>query len=199
MPLIQLYQSFSKQKEVKHLFIGSGVRYDMLTGSSPENDKKNHYSDYIEQLVKFHVSGRLKIAPEHSEEEPLHFMRKAPFKHFDEFRRKFEFYSSKAGKKQQLIPYFISSHPGTKPEHMMKLVEQCKKYNYKPEQVQDFTPTPGTLATAMFYSGFDPYTLKPVYVARTLSEKQNQMKMLLWYKKEKTSTVLRNFKPKNNK
>ncbi len=185
--LIQLYQKFSKHPSIKHLFIGSGVRYDMLTDASPEADKKFHYSAYIEQLVKHHISGRLKIAPEHSEDEPLKYMRKASFKHFDEFRRKFELYSSKAGKIQQLIPYFISAHPGTKSEHMEKLASFCKKNHYKPEQVQDFTPTPGTIATAMYYSGLDPYTLKPVYVARSLKEKQAQMNQLLWYKKIATT------------
>lgn len=184
LPLIKLYKKFSEHPAIKHLFIGSGIRYDMLTACSPEIDKNYHYSAYIEQLVKFHVSGRLKIAPEHSEEEPLRFMRKAPFSHYDEFRKKFEFYSAKASKNQQLIPYFISAHPGTKPEHMMKLALQCKKYNYRPEQVQDFTPTPGTLATAMFYTGLDPYTLKPLYVAKTLSEKQEQLRYLFWYTKE---------------
>ncbi|MEI8201696.1 MAG: YgiQ family radical SAM protein [Bacteroidota bacterium] len=184
LPLIKLYKKFSEHPKVNHLFIGSGIRYDMLTACSPETDKKNHYSLYIERLVMFHVSGRLKIAPEHSEEEPLRYMRKAAFSHFDEFRRKFEFYSAKANKKQQLIPYFISSHPGTKPEHMMKLALQCKKYNYRPEQVQDFTPTPGTLATAMFYTGLDPYTLQPLFVAKTLKEKQEQLRYLFWYSKE---------------
>jgi radical SAM superfamily enzyme YgiQ (UPF0313 family) len=156
----------------------------MLFAADSKTDKENHLSEYANKLIRDHVSGRLKVAPEHTSDEVLKIMRKPSFSDFKKFRNLFNRVCRDAQLQQQIIPYFISSHPGCKLEHMVDLAIETKGLGFHLEQVQDFTPTPMTLATEIFYSGFDPYSLKPVYVARTDKEKHEQQIFFFWYKKE---------------
>ncbi len=183
-PLIAIYKKVNSIKSIKKAFIGSGIRYDLLQTNNRNSDKKYHYSEYIKQLVKFHVSGRLKVAPEHTSGQVLKIMRKPSFKLFLDFKNIFDKLNRENYLNQQIVPYFISSHPGCKLEDMAELAVETKKLGFKLEQVQDFTPTPMTLATVIYYSGYDPYTLKPVYTAKTRSQKLDQLKFFFWYKKE---------------
>ena len=183
-PLIDIYKKVNSNKSIKKAFIGSGIRYDLLQTGDRNMDKKYHYSEYIKQLVKFHVSGRLKVAPEHTSGQVLKIMRKPSFKLFLDFKKIFDRLNRENDLNQQIIPYFISSHPGCKLEDMAELAVETKKLGFKLEQVQDLTPTPMTLATVIYYSGYDPYTLKPVYTAKTKNQKLDQLKFLFWYKKE---------------
>lgn len=181
-PMTSLYKEASAVKNVKRITIGSGIRYDMLVGRTEAEDKAYGLSDYMRQVITKHVSGRLKVAPEHSSPDVLRIMRKPHFRTFGLFQQKFEEINRQAGLKQQLIPYFISSHPGSQLQDMAELACETKKQGFHLEQVQDFTPTPMTLATTMYYTGTDPYTSKPVYVARTRDEKQDQQRFFFWYK-----------------
>lgn len=183
-PLTELYQKASKVKGIKKVFVGSGIRYDMLVGRPKAEAERNGYDAYMKQLIHHHVSGRLKVAPEHTSEKVLKVMRKPSFKLFHEFQAKFELENKAAGLKQQLIPYFISSHPGSTVEAMAELAAETKDMGFRLEQVQDFTPTPMTLATVMFYTGYDPYTLQPVFTARQPNEKKDQQLFFFWYKNE---------------
>jgi len=182
--LIDLYNKVSELEGIKKVTIGSGVRYDMLLTDDSRIDKENHLSEYAKKLIRDHVSGRLKVAPEHTSDEVLKIMRKPSFNFFKKFNTLFNKICREEKLNQQLIPYFISSHPGCKLEQMAELAAETKSMGFHLEQVQDFTPTPMTLATEIFYSGFDPYSLKPVYVARTEKEKHEQQKFFFWYKKE---------------
>lgn len=182
--LINIYRKVNSLESIKKAFIGSGIRYDMLLTNDKNKDKKYHYSEYIKQLIKFHVSGRLKVAPEHTSEQVLKIMRKPSFDLFLNFKRIFDGINSRNNLNQQIIPYFISSHPGCKLEDMAELAAETKKLGFKLEQVQDFTPTPMTLASVIYYSGYDPYTLKPVYTAKTKNQKLDQLRFFFWYKKE---------------
>lgn len=182
--LIQIYQKAAAHPAVKKAFVGSGVRYDMLITEDRSVAKKNKFNEYFDQLIGSHVSGRLKVAPEHTSEKVLKKMRKASFDSFKKFKLIFDRVNKKFGLKQQLIPYFISSHPGSKLEDMADLAVETKDLGFQLEQIQDFTPTPMTLATVTYYSGYDPYTLKPVYTARNKQEKLNQRKFFFWYKRE---------------
>lgn len=184
LPLIDIYRSAAAHPKVKKAFVASGIRHDLLMAKNKEDEKRNHYDEYTEQLVTHHVSGRLKIAPEHTSDDVLKIMRKPSFKHFHDFKIKFDRICKKAGLKQQLIPYFISSHPGSNVEDMANLACETKNLGFKLEQVQDFTPTPMTVATVIYYSGYHPYTLKKIYTARTTKEKQNQKRFFFWYKRE---------------
>jgi uncharacterized radical SAM protein YgiQ len=139
---------------------------------------------YTEELIANHVSGRLKVAPEHTEDNVLKMMRKPSFKLFEQFKRVFDAINKRHGLNQQLIPYFISSHPGCKEEDMANLAIQTKKLHFQLEQVQDFTPTPMTLATEMYYTGFHPYTLEKVYTAKSKEQKLEQRQFFFWYKPE---------------
>ena len=161
-PLLHIYKQVDKLPYVKKAFVGSGIRYDLMS------------EEYGKELIEKHVSGRLKVAPEHTSSEVLKLMRKPAWEEYEKFHRFFERINQQAGLRQQLIPYFISSHPGCRNQDMQDLAEKCKRLNYRPEQVQDFTPTPMTLATTMFYTGLNPYTMQPVYVARTKEEKDKQ-------------------------
>ena len=161
-PLMTIYKQVDKLPYVKKAFVGSGIRYDLMS------------EEYGKELIEKHVSGRLKVAPEHTSSEVLKLMRKPAWEEYEKFHRFFERINQQAGLRQQLIPYFISSHPGCRNQDMQDLAEKCKRLNYRPEQVQDFTPTPMTLATTMFYTGLNPYTMQPVYVARTKEEKDKQ-------------------------
>ncbi|MCD4680208.1 MAG: YgiQ family radical SAM protein [Bacteroidales bacterium] len=183
-PLTALYKKVASHPKIKKVFIGSGIRYDMMLGGSESEQKSNGYSEYIYNLVKHHVSGRLKVAPEHTSKDVLDLMRKPTFKHFYEFKKKFDAISNTEGLKQQLIPYFISSHPGSKLVDMAELAAETRALGFKLEQVQDFTPTPMTLATVIYYSGVHPYNLKAVYTARTKFQKLDQRKFFFWHKKE---------------
>jgi uncharacterized radical SAM protein YgiQ len=149
------------------------------------------HDEYIKELITKHVSGRLKVAPEHTSDEVLSLMRKPSFKYFGEFKQKFERINKEAGLNQQLIPYFISSHPGCKNEDMAELAALTKSFDFKLEQVQDFTPTPMTLATEIYYSGYNPYTLEPTFTAKSKDEKLEQRKFFFWYKGEYKNAIIR--------
>lgn len=169
-PLMQLYKRVDALPYIKKSFVGSGVRYDLMT------------DEYGRELILNHVSGRLKVAPEHTATSVLQIMRKPAWEQYERFYRFFEQVNREAGMKQQIIPYFISSHPGCTNGDMKRLAEKCKQMHYRPEQVQDFTPTPMTLATTMFYTGLNPYTMEPVYVARTKEEKQKQNSFFFFWR-----------------
>ena len=187
-PLIELYKEVDKMPQVKKATIGSGIRYDLfLTSEDPSGILG--YDEYFEQLMKRHVSGRLKVAPEHSSDEVLKLMRKPSFNLFVKLKKKFDKVNEKFHLNQQLIPYFISSHPACTLTDMAELAVKTKDLGYRLEQVQDFTPTPMTLATEIYYSGYDPYTLKPVFVAKTKQEKLDQQRFFFWYKPENRQYV----------
>ena len=187
-PLIELYKEVDKIPAVKKATIGSGIRYDLfLTNEDPSG--KLGYDEYFEQLMKRHVSGRLKVAPEHSSDEVLRLMRKPSFNLFVKLKKKFDKVNEKYHLNQQLIPYFISSHPACTLTDMAELAVKTKELGYKLEQVQDFTPTPMTLATEIYYSGYDSYSLKPVFVAKTKQEKLDQQRFFFWYKPENRQYV----------
>ncbi len=178
-PLLDIYRSVNALPYIKKAFVGSGVRYDLL------ND------EYAKELILHHVSGRLKVAPEHTSPRVLKLMRKPGFEHFQQFARFFEKTNREAGLNQQLIPYFISSHPGCTIEDMAELAVRTKQMNFHLEQVQDFTPTPMTLSTVMYYSGLNPYTMQPVYVARNKEDKLAQRQFFFWYKPEAREGIRR--------
>ena len=182
--LINIYKKTAAHPKVKKAFVGSGVRYDILITDDQGKAKKNKFNEYVDQLISKHVSGRLKVAPEHTSDRVLKQMRKASFSTFKRFKNIFDKVNKKHGLNQQLIPYFISSHPASKLEDMAELASETKDLGFQLEQVQDFTPTPMTLATVIYYSGYDPYTLKNVYTARNNQEKLNQRKFFFWYKRE---------------
>ncbi|MBC8401022.1 MAG: YgiQ family radical SAM protein, partial [Candidatus Marinimicrobia bacterium] len=196
-PLIDIYRSVATHPKVKKAFVTSGIRYDLLVAASPRTDKINHSLEYTEQLVREHVSGRLKVAPEHTSERVLKVMRKPSFKYFKRFKTLFERFSDAANLDLQLIPYFISSHPGSELEDMAKLACETRQLGFKLEQVQDFTPTPMTLSTVIYYSGYHPYSLKKVYTARTKDEKQDQNRFFFWYKSENRGWIRRTLKRLN--
>ena len=172
-PLLHIYKQVDKLPYIKKAFVGSGIRYDLMNEA------------YGKELITKHVSGRLKVAPEHTSSEVLKLMRKPAWLEYEKFHHFFEKVNQEAGLRQQLIPYFISSHPGCTNIDMQELAEKCKRLNYRPEQVQDFTPTPMTLATTMFYTGINPYTMENIYVARTKKDKDKQKSYFFFWKKDK--------------
>ncbi len=178
-PLLDIYRSVDALPYIKKAFVGSGVRYDLLT------------EEYARELITKHVSGRLKVAPEHTSAAVLKIMRKPDFGCFQQFAKLFDKINNEAGLNQQLIPYFISSHPGCTIEDMAELAVKTKKMNFHLEQVQDFTPTPMTLSTVMYYSGLNPYTMEPVYVARNKEDKLAQRQFFFWYKPEAKEGIRR--------
>lgn len=187
--LINIYNKVSEIPGIKKVTIGSGIRYDLFQTSDPSADKANQLSKYAEKLICDHVSGRLKVAPEHTSENVLKLMRKPSFTAFKKFNALFKKVCRESHLQHQLIPYFISSHPGCTLEDMAELAAETKDMGFHLEQVQDFTPTPMTLSTEMYYTGVDPYSLKPVKVHYTSKEKQEQQKFLFWYKKENISWI----------
>ena len=187
--LIDVYNSVNEHPDIKKAFIGSGIRYDMLVDDSLSEEDKKTADKYIEVLAKNHVSGRLKVAPEHTSDKVLKLMRKPSFDLFYKFEKKFMTASKKAELNQQVIPYFISSHPGSSMEDMADLALKTKKMGFKLEQVQDLTPTPMTVAAVIFYSGIHPYTLKEIYSPKNKNEKLNQRKFFFWYKKENQNWI----------
>lgn len=182
-PLVEIYQEVDKHPNVKKAFVGSGIRYDLLVKSYNKQGDES-LDRYMDQLVSRHVCGRLKVAPEHTSEGTLRIMRKPSFEHFYNFKKKYESANRKYNLNQPLIPYFISSHPGSTEEEMANLAAETKEMGFKLEQVQDFTPTPMTVATVIYYSGFHPYTLKPIYTAKTKNDKLKQHQFFFWYKRE---------------
>lgn len=183
-PLLDIYREVGNIPGIKRTFIGSGVRYDLLLHQSDDEKTNKSTHKYMEELIAHHVSGRLKVAPEHTEEEVLKMMRKPSFAMFGQFKRSFDRINKQQGLNQQLIPYFISSHPGCSEIDMAELAVKTKELNFQLEQVQDFTPTPMTLATEMYYTGFHPYTLEKVYTARTKEQKLAQRQFFFWYQPE---------------
>jgi uncharacterized radical SAM protein YgiQ len=180
-PLLKLYAKVRSIEGVKKAFIGSGIRYDLFLDEAGffNSDSKK----YFEELLRHHVSGRLKVAPEHTSNRVLQAMRKPTYKLFEKLKELFDNQNRKEELKLQLIPYFISSHPGCTDEDMKELALITKKQGFRLEQVQDFTPTPMTLSSVMYYTGINPYTKEKIYVARTREQKQKQNSYFFWYKK----------------
>ena len=188
-PLTNLYKKVDAHPKIKKAFIGSGIRYDLLVDDFNKNNQDNNHEEYIEQLITRHISGRLKVAPEHTSDATLKLMRKPSFKYFHKFKETYDRISEKHGMNQPLIPYFISSHPGCDNEDMANLATETKEMGFQLEQVQDFTPTPMTVATVIYYSGVHPYTLKPHKTVKDKEEKLNQRRFFFWYKRENHSFI----------
>lgn len=182
--LLDIYHAVDALPKVKKSFIGSGVRYDLLLHHSKDEKSNEAARQYTRELICKHVSGRLKVAPEHTSDKVLYLMRKPSFQQFEQFKRIFDRINREENMRQQLIPYFISSHPGCKEADMAELAVITKRLDFHLEQVQDFTPTPMTIATEMWYSGYDPYTVEPVFSAKTAREKLAQRMFFFWYKHE---------------
>ena len=195
-PMLDLYKKVRHNPKVKKAFIGSGIRYDMILEKTNNEEVNENNKKYLREVIKHHVSGRLKVAPEHSSDEVLKFMRKPSFKLFEELNQEFVKINKEEKLNQQLIPYFISSHPGSKSEDMANLAIQTKDMNFRLEQVQDFTPTPMTLATVVYYSGYHPYTMEQIYTARNKNAKEQQRQFFFWYKKEFRNKIIRDLKAK---
>lgn len=173
-PLTELYRKVRDIPGIKHAFVASGLRYDLAHAD------EEHGQEYLAELIAHHVSGQLKVAPEHIGRNVVKVMRKPDVDEFNRFREEFERYSAAAGKEQYLVPYFISSHPGCTLEDAAELHDYLRENNWKPQQVQDFMPTPMTLATDMFYSGYHPFTMKPLPVSRDQDEKKMQKALMRW-------------------
>lgn len=184
--LLDIYESVRNTEGVKHAYVASGIRYDLFLhdkGATPE--VKASHEKYIEELAAHHVPGRIKVAPEHTSDHVLRIMRKPSFNLFYKFKEKFTAAAAKAGKPDMPVtPYFISSHPGSRSEDMADLALKTKDLGYRLEAVQDFTPTPMTVATEIYATGVHPYDAKPVEVARTPDAKQEQRSFFFWYKPE---------------
>lgn len=180
-PLLSLYRKASKMNDIKKCFVGSGVRYDLAMAANDDESINKANRDYLKELIVKHVSGRLKVAPEHTSDKVLNIMRKPTFKLFHQFNSFFEKINKDSGLKQQLIPYFISSHPGCTELDMAELACETKNLNFHLEQVQDFTPTPMTVSSEIYYSGIHPYTGEQVYTAKSKEEKKAQRDYFFWY------------------
>jgi uncharacterized radical SAM protein YgiQ len=182
--LLDIYHAVDALPGIKKSFIGSGVRYDLLLYRGKDEEANKAAQEYTRELIKNHVSGRLKVAPEHTSDQVLHLMRKPSFQQFYEFKRIFDRICKEEGINQQIIPYFISSHPGCHESDMAELAVITRKLDFHLEQIQDFTPTPMTVSTETWYTGYDPYTLEPVYSAHSQEEKLAQRQFFFWYKPE---------------
>ncbi|MDY6318433.1 MAG: YgiQ family radical SAM protein [Prevotella sp.] len=189
--LLDIYHAVDALPEVKKSFIGSGVRYDLLLHKSKDEESNKAAEQYARELIVKHVSGRLKVAPEHTSDRVLKLMRKPSFKEFYEFKRFFDRVNKEENLHEQIIPYFISSHPGCHEEDMAELAVITKDLDFHLEQVQDFTPTPMTVSTEAWYTGYDPYTLEPVFSAKTPREKLAQRQFFFWYKPEERGNIER--------
>lgn len=183
-PLLDIYHAVDQLPGIRKSFIGSGVRYDLLLHRFEDEKLNQATRTYMEELIARHVSGRLKVAPEHTQSSVLKQMRKPGFEQFGAFKKIFDRINTQHGLRQQLIPYFISSHPGCTETDMAELAVLTKKMNFQLEQIQDFTPTPMTLATEIYYTGYHPYTLEKVYTPRTKEQKLAQRQYFFWYKPE---------------
>ena len=189
-PLLDIYHAVDALPGIKKSFIGSGVRYDLLLHKSKDAATDRSTAEYTRELIVRHVSGRLKVAPEHTSDKVLYLMRKPSFELFYEFQRIFDKLNRELNLRQQLIPYFISSHPGCTEEDMAELAVITKRLDFHLEQVQDFTPTPMTVATEAWYTGIHPYTLEPVFSAKTQKEKLAQRMFFFWYKPEERRAII---------
>lgn len=187
--LLEVYHAVDALPGIKKSFIGSGVRYDLLLHKSKDEKSNAAARQYTRELICRHVSGRLKVAPEHTSDAVLKLMRKPSFKLFEEFKQIFDRINKEENLNQQIIPYFISSHPGCREEDMAELAVITKRLDFHLEQVQDFTPTPMTVSTETWYTGYDPYTLEPVFSAKTPREKQAQRQFFFWYKPEERRPI----------
>lgn len=192
--LIDIYRSVDALPYIRRSYIGSGVRYDLLLHRSKDETVNRAADEYTRELIKSHVSGRLKVAPEHVADPVLELMRKPPFQQFRDFKRVFDRINRECGLRQQIIPYFISSHPGCREEDMAELAVITKSLDFQLEQVQDFTPTPMTISTEAWYTGYDPYTLRPVFSAKTPEEKLRQRQYFFWYKPEQRRDIERSLR-----
>ena len=188
-PLLDIYHAVDALPGIKKSFIGSGVRYDLMLHHSKDEAVNQAAREYTRELIVHHVSGRLKVAPEHTSPQVLQLMRKPPFTLFQEFKRIFDRINREEALNQQLIPYFISSHPGCTEEDMAELAVLTRQMDFHLEQVQDFTPTPMTVSTEAWYTGLHPYTLQPVFSAKTPQEKLAQRMFFFWYKPEERKRI----------
>lgn len=188
--LLDVYHAVDALPGVKKSFIGSGVRYDLAMAHSGNPQIEETNRRYLRELITDHVSGRLKVAPEHTSDQVLNCMRKPGFEQFRKFKRIFDKVNADAGLRQQLIPYFISSHPACTEENMAELAAITKDLNFHLEQVQDFTPTPMTVATEIYYTGYHPYTGEKVYTARSEKQKLAQRQFFFWYKPEARQSII---------
>ena len=195
--LLDIYHAVDALPGIKKSFIGSGVRYDLLLHKSDDEHVNDVNRKYTEELITKHVSGRLKVAPEHTSQHVLDLMRKPSFQLFYDFKRIFDSINRRHHLNQQIIPYFISSHPGCTPADMAELAVLTKGLNFQLEQVQDFTPTPMTVSTEAWYTGFHPYTLQPVYSAKTQKEKLAQRQFFFWYKPSEKNNIIRELRRMN--
>ena len=189
-PLLDIYRAVDALPEIKKSFIGSGVRYDLLLHRSDDESINRTTAEYTRELITKHVSGRLKVAPEHTSDRVLHVMRKPPFSQFEQFKRIFDRINREENLRQQIIPYFISSHPGCTAEDMAELAVLTKRMDFHLEQVQDFTPTPMTVSTEAWYTGIHPYTLQPIFSAKSQRDKLAQRQFFFWYKPEMRRAIM---------
>ena len=188
-PLTELYQAVDSHPKVKKSFIGSGIRHDMLVPEFNKNADPKELDAYTEEVMTNHVSGRLKVAPEHTSDPVLKLMRKPSFTYFHKFKERFDKINVAKKLKLQLIPYFISNHPACEVEDMANLAAETKDMGFQLEQVQGFTPTPMTVATVIYYSGYHPYTLKKGKTPITRKEKDEQHRFFFWYKDENKAWI----------
>jgi len=193
-PLLDIYHAVDALPGIKKSFIGSGVRYDLLLHESKDPAINKSTKEYTRELIAKHVSGRLKVAPEHTSDSVLHIMRKPSFAQFYDFKKIFDKVNKELNLRQQIIPYFISSHPGCTAEDMAELAVITKRLDFHLEQVQDFTPTPMTVATEAWYTGYHPYTLQPIFSAKTQREKLAQRMFFFWYKPEERKAIIQELK-----
>lgn len=189
--LLEIYHAVDALPGIKKSFVSSGVRYDLLLHTSKDAKTNDAAQRYTRELIRNHVSGRLKVAPEHTSDHVLQLMRKPSFKQFEQFKQLFDKINQEENLNQQLIPYFISSHPGCHAADMADLAVKTKKLNFQLEQVQDFTPTPMTVSTETWYTGYDPYTLEPVFSAKSPKDKLAQRQFFFWYKSEERQNIER--------
>ncbi|MDP3432400.1 MAG: YgiQ family radical SAM protein [Bacteroidota bacterium] len=188
-PMLDLYKKVRQHPDVKKAFIGSGIRYDMILKETSDPQVNKNNMEYLREVIKHHVSGRLKVAPEHTSDQVLDLMRKPSFKLFHKLKRVFDEINKEEGLNQQLIPYFISSHPGCENVDMANLAVETKSLDFKLEQIQDFTPTPMTLATVIYYTGYHPYTMQKIFTPKSQKEKLAQRKYFFWYQRENQQEI----------
>ncbi|MGX8712479.1 MAG: YgiQ family radical SAM protein [bacterium] len=197
-PMIALLKKVASHPKVKHLYVGSGIRCDLFSGNSGDSRFSGNAGwDYFREVVLHHTSGRLKVAPEHTSDHVLSLMRKPSFELFCETKHRFDEICKKAGLRYQLVPYFISSHPGCRLVDMVDLALKMKQMGYRLEQIQDFTPTPMTLSTEMYYTGIDPTTMKPLYVATTPEDKADQRRLFFFYKADQQRDIIASLRRHN--
>lgn len=195
--LLEIYGATRQIPGIKHCFVGSGIRYDLCLHDSGNPSVNRTNERYLETVIQYHTSGHFKVAPEHSAQGVLRLMRKPPFALFYQLKNRFDRINDRNRLKQQIVPYFISSHPGCRLEDMAELAALTKQMNFKLEQVQDFTPTPLTLATTMYYSGYHPYSMQKIASPKSDQEKKAQNMFFFWYRpeyKDKIRTVLTRIK-----